>query len=57
VFGSALPKVGNVNLNSEGLMGQIAGITTDKQGNIYVFHRADRVWDGRLILVTFFKFN
>ena len=46
VFGSALPKVGNVNLNSEGLMGQIAGVTTDKQGNIYVFHRADRVWDG-----------
>lgn len=53
VFGSALPKVGNVNLNSDGLMGQIAGVTTDKQGNIYVFHRADRVWDGRLILVQF----
>lgn len=44
-FGLPLPQVQGVSFDSTGLMGQIAGVTTDKQGNVYVFHRAERVWD------------
>lgn len=25
--------------------GQISGVSVDKSGNVYVFHRGDRVWD------------
>ena len=42
-FGLPLPNM--QGFDSSALMGQIAGVTTDKQGNIYVFHRADRAWD------------
>lgn len=45
-FGADLPMVKSLQLSSDSLMGQIAGVTTDKQGNVYVFHRADRIWDG-----------
>lgn len=44
-FGIPLPREQGVSFDSTGLMGQIAGVTTDKKGNVYVFHRAERVWD------------
>lgn len=31
---------------SEVVIGQVGGVATDKQGNVYVFHRGERVWNG-----------
>lgn len=28
-------------------LGQVAGLAFDKKGHLWVFHRADRIWDGR----------
>ena len=29
------------------MLGQIGGVATDSQGNVHIFHRGSRVWDGR----------
>ncbi|XP_021344307.1 uncharacterized protein LOC110444234 isoform X1 [Mizuhopecten yessoensis] len=30
-------------------IGQVGGVATDNKGGVYVFHRGNRVWDGRYI--------
>ncbi|KAL3867132.1 hypothetical protein ACJMK2_044358 [Sinanodonta woodiana] len=38
-FVSAMPQSSSVTF------GQVGGLATDSQGNVYIFHRADRVWN------------
>lgn len=37
---------GSPTPGSEVVIGQVGGVATDKQGNVYVFHRGERVWNG-----------
>lgn len=37
---------GSPTPGSEVVIGQVGGVATDKLGNVYVFHRGERVWNG-----------
>lgn len=37
---------GSPTPGSEVVIGQVGGVAADKQGNVYVFHRGERVWNG-----------
>ncbi|XP_056022421.1 peptidylglycine alpha-amidating monooxygenase-like isoform X2 [Ostrea edulis] len=38
--------VGSPTPGSDVVIGQVGGVATDKLGNVYVFHRGGRVWNG-----------
>ncbi|XP_061167257.1 peptidylglycine alpha-amidating monooxygenase-like [Saccostrea echinata] len=38
---------GSPTPGSEVVIGQVGGVAADKYGNVYVFHRGERVWNGR----------
>ena len=34
-------------------LGQVSGIDVDSSGNVFVFHRAERIWEGEEIKLGF----